>query len=367
MNSGPPIATQATSVVASSSEALAASWAESLGEGGWGVRATGSSRLSFTLIDLNGEGGRRNGMASLALCRPSFRGTVLPGEAVHLSERTQEIEYAQEIAALIEKLGEHWETPPAQIDVERALPAHNGFGSKTTTLLALGRAYATLVGRRCETAELAQVAGRAGTSGASVNLIERGGFLVDGGHANPEDFAEDPQRYLVPSRFAGSARKPPVLVNLPFPPWPILILVGEGTELSGQAELDWFRETLPIPARAAQHTAHHILMHLAPAIAEADYRAFCTALNTLTYEHHYKQLQIEVQSEEIQRMFREAREERSIDAICISVTGPMCYAFSRRPREAERWALSLRERGMVREYFWSGAQNHPLVLEGVPA
>lgn len=330
------------------------------------MRVTAASRMSFTLIDLNGEGGRRNGMASLALRTPSFSGTVIPGDAVSVSAE-ETVEYADEIVALIRRLSASWETPPAAIRIERALPAHNGFGSKTTTLLALARGYAALVGKECETAELARAAGRAGTSGASVNLIDRGGFLVDGGHANPGDFGEDPQRYLVPSRFAGSARKPPVLINLPFPPWPILIVIGEGMELSGQAELRWFRETLPIPAREAQRTAHHILMHLAPAIAEADYEAFCLALDILTYEHHYKQLQIEVQSPEIQQMFEEARREPAIDAMCISVTGPMCYAFSRNPREAVRWVEGLRERGMVREYFWSCAQNHPLVLEGVPA
>lgn len=337
------------------------------GGGAWGVRVNAASRLSFTLIDLNGEGGRRNGMASMSLAKPSLQAVVRPAGRFGVAGKGGRPPHADAILELLGELGELWGTPPAEATVESPLPAHTGFGSKTTTLLAIGKAYAQLCEHPCTTDEIARAARRAGTSGASVNLIDRGGFLVDGGHANPPDFDEDPQRYLVPSRFAGAARKPPVLVNMPFPPWPILILIGVGTELSGQPELDWFREVLPIPAEAARRTAHHVLMRLAPAIAEADYPAFCRALNELTYEQHYKQEQIKVQSEEIQTLFREARDEPSIDAICISVTGPMCYAFTERPAAAVDWVERLVARGLVRDHWWSCAQNHPATFEGVPA
>lgn len=337
------------------------------GAGSWGVRVRAASRLSFTLIDLNGEGGRRNGMASMSLRDPSFQAVVRPGPQVAVVENDGRARHVTEIIEFLEALSGRWRTPSAEVVLEHSLPAHSGFGSKTTTLLAIGKAYAQLSGRAATTEELAQTAGRAGTSGASVNLIDAGGFLIDGGHANPRDFDEDPQRYLVPSRFAGAARKPPPLVSMPFPPWPILIFLGVGTELSGAPELDWFRETLPIPVEEAQRTAHHMLMHMAPAVAESDYGAFCEALNVLTYEHHYKQEQIEVQSDEIKTIFREARKAEQIDAIGLSVTGPMCFAFSRCPAEAVAWVESLRSRGLVGEHWWSCAQNHPIVLEGVPA
>ncbi|MGC1852131.1 MAG: beta-ribofuranosylaminobenzene 5'-phosphate synthase family protein [Solirubrobacterales bacterium] len=337
------------------------------GAGCWGVRVRAAGRLSFTLIDLNGNGGRRNGMASMSLRDPSFQAVVRPADRVAVVDDDGRARHVAEIVEFLRALRKRWQTPPAEVVVEQPLPAHTGFGSKTTTLLAIGKAYMQLCGRVSSTEELAQTAGRAGTSGASVNLIDAGGFLIDGGHANPPDFGEDPQRYLVPSRFAGAARKPPPLVSMPFPPWPILIFLGVGTELSGAPELDWFRETLPIPVEEARRTAHHMLMHMAPAVAESDYGAFCDALNVLTYEHHYKQEQIAVQSEEIKTVFREARDAAEIDAIGLSVTGPMCFAFSRRPADAVAWVESLRSRGLVREHWWSCAQNHPVVLEGVPA
>jgi beta-ribofuranosylaminobenzene 5'-phosphate synthase len=197
-------------------------------------------------------------------------------------------------------------------------------------------------------------------------LIDSGGFLVDGGHANPDDFADDPHRYLLPSRFAGAARrKPPPLINLPFPPWPILVIIGAGVKLHGEQELDWFRQTLPIPYEETCRTAHLILMNLAPAIAEGDYLAFCRALNRLTFDTYYKQEQIRIQPEGIKRLLAQGREGTAVDAIGISVTGPMCFAFTRRPTVATRWLAGLREEGIVTDYWFTTAQNHPAVIEGV--
>lgn len=341
---------------------------DGFGAGGWGVRVRAAARLSFTLIDLNGSTGRRNGMASLSLRRPALHASLWPAEdpaAAHVVSGDDTGHHA-EITAMLDELRERLGGPAVGCEIEAALPAHHGFGSKTTTLLAVSKAYATLCGQHVETAELARMARRAGTSGASVNLIDRGGFLVDGGHANPDDFAEDPHRYLLPSRFAGAARKPPVLVNLPFPPWPILVIVGAGVELHGKPELDWFRRTLPIPYEAACETAHLVLMNLAPAVAEADYPAFCRALNRLTFRTHYKQEQVLTQSDGVKRLLAEGGERPDVDAIGMSVTGPMCFAFTRRPDSAVRWLAGLREEGIVRDFWFTTAQNHPAVVEGVP-
>jgi beta-ribofuranosylaminobenzene 5'-phosphate synthase len=338
------------------------------GGGGWGVRIRAAARLSFTLIDLNGSTGRRNGMASLSLRDPAFQATVWPTLEESTSVDGEDTGHADEIVKLLDVLREQWGGPPVRCVVDSALPAHNGFGSKTTTLLSIGKAYATLCSQPVQTAELARLCGRGGTSGASVNLIDRGGFLVDGGHANPEDFADDPHRYLLPSRFAGAAtRKPPPLISTPFPPWPILVIIGAGVELHGKPELDWFRRTLPIPFEEATRAAHLVLMNLAPAIAEADYPAFCRALDRLTFDTHYKQEQVITQSDEIKRLLAEGRKRDDVDAIGMSVTGPMCFAFTRDPARTVEWVSALRAEGVVKDFWFTTAQNHPAELAGVPA
>ncbi|MBB4264577.1 beta-ribofuranosylaminobenzene 5'-phosphate synthase family protein [Roseospira visakhapatnamensis] len=332
----------------------------------FGLRVTAASRLSFTLIDLNGETGRRNGMASLSLRHPSVQLVARPADRLTVDTDANADEYRPVLVDFLGRMADRFALPPVGLTVERGLPPHHGFGSKTTTLLAAGKAYAALYGQAIDTASLARLAGRAGTSGASVNLIDRGGYLVDGGHLNPDDFNDDPQAYLLPSRFAHPAPKPPVLIQAPFPPWPILCIITEGSELHGKPELDWFRKTLPIPAAEARRTAHHVLLNLSTAVIEADYRHFCRALNVLTYEHHYKREQILVQPEPVQRMFREAESRDDIDAICISVTGPMCYAFTRDRTSALAWCDGLVRDGIARDFFFTNAQNHPAVIEGVP-
>ena len=58
------------------------------------------------------------------------------------------------------------------------MPTHTGFGSKTNTLLSIGKGFAALHRVDASTERLAEIARRAGTSGGTVNLIDRGGFIV---------------------------------------------------------------------------------------------------------------------------------------------------------------------------------------------
>ncbi|MEU3985757.1 beta-ribofuranosylaminobenzene 5'-phosphate synthase family protein [Streptomyces sp. NPDC026672] len=332
----------------------------------WGVRVRTGCRVSFTLIDLNGETGRRNGMASMALRSPGLEAVVLPHHENAVTADENGSAHVDAVSALLGRLREAWDGPPAKVVIRKGLPPHTGFGSGTTTAVAVGRAYAQFAGLSVGTAEIARAAGRAGTSGASPNLIERGGFLVDGGHRNPDDFAEDPKRYLVPTRFAGGGKRPPVLISAPFPTWPVLVIVPNGNQMHGETEREFFARTLPIPAEEARRTAHAVLMNLATSVLETDYPAFCRAVNFLTYESHFKQKQIDMQSSQVKFLLEEARRGEEIDAIAMSSEGPMCYAFTRRPQAAVEWLAQLRESGIVREFWFSGARNHPADVDWIP-
>lgn len=332
----------------------------------WGVRVRTGCRVSFTLIDLNGQTGRRNGMASMALRSPSFEAAILPSQMNEVSADDNGLSHQEAVVALLERLREAWDGPAARVEIRKGLPAHMGFGSGTTTLVAIGRAYAQFAGRPVDGAEIARLAGRAGTSGASPNLIERGGFLVDGGHLNPDDFAQDPRRYLVPTRYAGSGRRPPVLISAPFPPWPVMVIIPSGNQMHGEVEREFFYRTLPIPAEEARRTAHAVLMNLATSVLEADYRAFCRAVNFITYESYFKQRQVEMQSVEVKSLLEDVRKGKEIDAIAMSSEGPMCYAFTERPRAAVEWLSKLRDSGVVRDFWFSGARNSPADIDWIP-
>jgi beta-ribofuranosylaminobenzene 5'-phosphate synthase len=324
-----------------------------------------AARLSFTLIDLNGETGRKNGMASLAVVKPGLRVLATEARSLRIVSDDNSREHSDTIKAFLQRFRRVLKGQPAKIVIENGLPPHSGFGSKTTTLLCIGKAYAALNGRTVPTEEIAFHAGRAGTSGGSVNLTDRGGFIVDGGHQVAADFADDPKRYLVPSRFAGAGRKPPLLISAPFPSWPILMIMPAGEHIHGQPEADFFRTTLPIPLAEARKTAHVVFMNLAPAIMEGDYGAFCAAFNRITFDTYFKQKQIEIQNANLHRVLGEAR-RNGIDAIGMSSMGPGCFSFTRNPARAVGWLKELQGEGTVTDFWFTHAGNQPAVVERIP-
>jgi beta-ribofuranosylaminobenzene 5'-phosphate synthase len=329
------------------------------------VTVTSPCRLSFTLIDLTGASGRKNGMASMVIEDPSFVCRVSRSAAMAVDETPGIAEYRDQILEYLGKLQAALGGEPVRVSVERPIPTHSGFGSKTNTLLSVGKGYAAVNGLAATTGRLAEVAGRAGTSGGTVNLIDCGGFLVDGGHATPPDFAGAPNAYLLPSRYAGPGRQPPVLISRPFPDWPLLMILPAGEHIHGQAELDFFRETLPIPAEESHRTAHMVLMRLAPAVAEADYGGFCNALNAITFESHFKRLQIGLQNDNLKHVVERAR-DNGIDAIGMSSMGPVCFAMTRDPDRATAWLDGLVADGVVRRHWFTRVANGPAAVSAAP-
>lgn len=333
---------------------------------GWAVRVAAPARISFTLINLDAGSLRRNGIAAMAVERPGLTAEVRRSPDGECRVRGVAEETAAELSAALGTLAERWGGPPAAVTVTRPLPPHSGFGSKTTSLLAVGYAYGVLCGRRPVIRELSEVLGRGRTSGASTGLAEVGGFLVDGGHRNPPEFAASPASYLRPSRFAPPVPPPAPVVTLPFPPWPVLILLTRARHLSGGEELAWFQRVTPIPVEEARRTAQLVFMGLAPAVAEQDYEAFCDALNEITFVSWFKREQIAFQGRSVADVLDEGRGATAIDAIGLSVTGPACFAFTRDPVAAEKWAADLRDRGLVEDFWFTNAVNHGLTINCVP-
>ncbi|MFG2822883.1 beta-ribofuranosylaminobenzene 5'-phosphate synthase family protein [Kitasatospora sp. NPDC048365] len=327
---------------------------------GRAVHVSAPARLSFTLISLDASSQRRNGIAAMAVDRPGLSAEVREATDGIVAVTGTAEETAREVSAALETLRKLWDGPPARVDVLEALPQHSGFGSKTSTLVAVGAAYGRLCGVEPDLRELARTLGRGRTSGASTGLAAYGGFLVDGGHVNPPDFADEPRKYLRPSRFAQQEAPPRPVVRLDFPDWPVLVLLTHGRHLGGQQELDWFHSVTPIPAEESWRTSHLVFMGLAPAVLEQDFDAFCAAVNEITFTGHFKQAQIAFQGEAVAGVLAAGRAAPSVDAIALSVTGPACFAFTRRPQAAERWAWDLKRRGAIRDFWFTRANNHGL-------
>jgi len=297
-------------------------------------------------------------MASMMVHDPSFVCSVYPSDRITVESDDVGSEYRDLIVQYIEKLRCELGGGGARVVVDRSIPSHSGFGSKTNTLLSVAKGFAAVYSLDVTTDRLAEFAGRAGTSGGTVNLIDRGGFLVDGGHSTPPGFHDNPSKYLLPSRYAGAGRRPPILISAAFPDWPVLMILPAGRHIHGAAELQFFQSTLPIPLAETCRTAHIVLMNLSPAVIEQDYGAFCNALNTITFESYFKGRQIDLQNDNLKHVVNQAR-ENGIDAIGMSSMGPVCFSFTRTPARAVAWLDELRSRGVVRRHWFTRAANYP--------
>jgi beta-RFAP synthase len=157
--------------------------------------------------------------------------------------------------------------PRARITVDETIPEHVGLGSGTQLALALAAGIARQRGIDQPIAALCALMGRARRSGVGFHLFQRGGFVVEGGHAAETRSAE--------------AEAPPLLARHEFPDdWRIVVALPSSTRtVSGEAEEEAFRNLRPAEDATVDRIARTVLTRLMPALVEHDLPAFGRALS----------------------------------------------------------------------------------------
>ncbi|HVG42898.1 MAG TPA: beta-ribofuranosylaminobenzene 5'-phosphate synthase family protein [Chitinophagaceae bacterium] len=330
------------------------------------VTITTPSRLAFTLINLSRGCDRINGGAGVALSNPKFKCQVEQSNELKLQfSNNLSFPYVEQVNEFVVNLLENINCPPVQIRIIEQIPPHTGFGSKTATLLSVGRAIVSLYRKEISTDKLAKMAHRAGTSGVGVNTFDKGGFIIDGGHAISVEQQEAADIFL-PSRFSRMKTVPPILFSGKIP-WKLTVIVPKGKLIQGEAELAHFRNTCPIPINSVYEIAHIVCFRMPSAIIEQDYWAFCRAINELQ-STYWKLSQINNQTEEVKYIINNAR-KHGFDAVGISSNGPALYGLSRDTQRSNEWLHKLTTDKLV-ETFWhaivpsKGAVLRRTIVEG---
>lgn len=225
------------------------------------VRIEAPARLHFGMLDLRGSLGRRFGGIGAGMFDPSLVLDVERAERVEVegAEAHRAAEFAQRY---LESQGIR---AGARIMIRHAIPEHAGLGSGTQLALSVARGIAELYDRPTSAASLAAAVGRARRSAIGTWLFDAGGFIVEGGRREDTD------------------RIAPLLARLPIPDsWRCVVAVPSNTEgVSGESEIQAFRE-LPSPSlREVEHVAHLLVMSLLPAVAEGDLDTFGKAITTI--------------------------------------------------------------------------------------
>jgi beta-ribofuranosylaminobenzene 5'-phosphate synthase len=247
------------------------------------------SRLHLGLIDLNGRLGRVDGGIGIALDRPC---TVI--EACKTRKLTiigGDEESNKRAGKAADSVLSHFGLRGGvQVVLHSTPPRHAGLGSGTALSLAVARSICELYGLSVKAHELAYIVGRGGTSGIGTAAFESGGFILDGGHTFGSRGEKKEFRPSSASSGIGPAR---VTARHFFPDnWQILLLIPSLKSLvSGHLEVDFFKESCPVPIGEVREVCHEVVMRMLPGIVEQDINLFGAAVNRIQ-DLGFKKLEI---------------------------------------------------------------------------
>ena len=281
------------------------------------IEITSPSRIHMSLIDMNGESGRIDGGVGLALdlCGVRLRARkIAAGDVVISGCPAMDRKVENVIRRLLPEDG------GIEIDFAERMPMHIGLGIGTQSLLSAAAAVNELYGLGKNVRELAEIAGRGGTSGIGTHAFEAGGFIVDGGHRTAD------KKKFAPSS-ASCAPVAPVLFRKDFPEdWDVILAVPEGHGLSGPEESAFFRRVCPFPVQEIREISYVILMQMLPALVEKDIETFGNAVDQLQ-SLGFNRPEHEIQPAETPHII-DVMKKAGISGVGLSSFGPALYGFS---------------------------------------
>ncbi|MGQ9719803.1 MAG: beta-ribofuranosylaminobenzene 5'-phosphate synthase [Candidatus Jordarchaeum sp.] len=289
------------------------------------------SRLHFTLIDLNGSLGRIDGGIGVTLDYPNVlieaeasNQILVEGEKKELAETI--------IRKAIDKVSPG---DGIRIKIQSTIPEHVGLGSKTQFALAIATAINKVYSKDLSIRELANVVGRAGTSGIGVAAFESGGFILDGGHT----FGPGKQKEKFLPSSASPAPPAPVIIRQDIPKdWCFVIgipNVDKGAH--GAKEVEIFKKYCPVPLKEVQKLSHLILMKTLPAIMDKDIETFGNSLYEIQ-KIGFKKVEVELQDQVVKKLINFMMKNGAYGS-GVSSFGPTVYGLVSGIEEAEKLFL----------------------------
>lgn len=217
------------------------------------VRVEAPARLHFGFLDLHGGLGRRFGSIGLAIDEPSLALTAR--RSLHPSVTGPE---ADRVRGYVRSAAAHLGGgEDVAIAVERAIPAHAGFGSGTQLGLAVAAAMARLSGAPFAAESFAATLDRGNRSGVGLCAFTEGGLIVDGGRGS-------------------DGGPPPIIARLPYPEaWRVVLIIDpEMAGVHGVREVEAFRDLPRFPEAQAAEICRITLMQVLPAVALSEPEGF---------------------------------------------------------------------------------------------
>jgi len=281
------------------------------------------SRIAINLYDMNGDLGRVDGGMGFSLEYPRLIFEAEKSDELIIEDNNiigQEMKNDIEKALRIIKNKFNFENY-IKIVIKESIPEHSGFGSKTATLLSIGHAYCKLNNKEISYKKLGELLTRGGTSGLGINLIDKGGFILEGGHSTRD------KKLFQPSSSVEKVVAAPILARYESD-WEVLLLVPKIDRVFGEKERNFFDQICPIDEKDIEKLARITLSMVLPAVIENNLDDFNKGIN-LIQNRTWKKSEIELHGEKIKNLINNVREIDPSIGVGMSSIGPAVYVFGK--------------------------------------
>jgi len=280
----------------------------------------------MSLLEMNGNLGQINGGLGFSVSYPESRTTVTRSKR---SSSVVSVDNNEDISDFLRKTANRIRfqrnLPPSRIEISSFLPVHQGFGSFTSTALAVVEGLLVQSGQAFTTNEIISLSRRGGTSGVGINSYFHGGLTVDIGHPVSENKKKDD--LFVPSSFSWNRGPAIPLVQMSFPKWPLLLILPRTRPLSEVEERNFFRKICPLSVHEVADTIRLCFFGIVPAVKTRDYVKFCKIVRLLR-ETAWKRAEINLYRNKVTTIIQRA-EQLGADAASMSSLGPLIYCFAK--------------------------------------
>lgn len=233
-------------------------------------------------------------------------------------------EHKDSIKQTLKVLWDHFGELQLSIEIRNQVLAHIGLGSKTSLLLALGRAFCELKGLQISHLDIARLVGRGGTSGIGVYSTLMGGYISDAGHKYPEE----------KSCFGPSSMKlsnPPRLLSYSPINWAKVIHFRfTDIGIHGEIERRIFRESCPIPKNETEACLIIFNNYIESAIRERDKNKLQKGISDVQ-KIGFKKVEWENQDEVTKEFRRYWNSKNPQCPLGLSSMGPTIYCITANP------------------------------------
>ncbi len=269
---------------------------------------------------MNGNLGRVDGGMGFSIDNPKLEFEIKKNDQFSIINKDYvNSELSSKLLTVLTEIAHQYKTNGVEITLIDTIPEHSGFGSKTATLLSVIYAFGKLYDLNLDMCQIAQQVKRGGTSGLGINLIDKGGFILEGGHSTKY------KKEFIPSSAAKTVTLAPILARYAMPDWNVLVALPKTVHMYGQKEIEFFQKICPVPRTDVEKSARITLSQILPAICEGDRYTFCKGINSLQ-DRVWKKNEITIYGSSVVDTIKKLH-RLGAEGIGMSSIGPAVYAF----------------------------------------